>query len=168
MPGVSHAVCDGYAGGEALATCSLQFLKHQLLRLTDRGWTLWVDIEPEFFLLRQDATGRWLKADGQDQYDKSSYDLKSIHRNKDFLGEMWQSPIELGFDLQQIDHEDACGQYEINYRFDEALAAADRYMLFEMTAHIVAQKYDMTFSGMPKPICQCAGQRFALSFESDQ
>jgi glutamine synthetase len=169
LPGVAHAVCDGYAGGTPLATCSRQLLKHQLQRLTDRGWTLWVGIEPEFFLLRQDATGRWVKADEQDHFDKPSYDLKSIHRNKEFLEDIRQCLTALGFDLQQIDHEDACGQYEINYKFDEALAAADRYMLFKMTAHAVAQKYGMTFSCMPKPFAHSPGSglHFHLSMTDE-
>ena len=46
MPGVAHAVCDGFAGGEGLETCSRQLLKSQLARLTEQGWTLWVGIEP--------------------------------------------------------------------------------------------------------------------------
>ena len=170
MPGVAHAVCDGYAGGEALATCSRQLLKHQLQRLTDRGWTLWVGIEPEFFLLRQDEHGHWQGADGFDQLDKPSYDLKSIHRNRGFLEDMRQSLTELGFDLQQMDHEDACGQYEINYRFDKALAAADRYMLFKMTAHAVAEKHGMLFSCMPKPFAHAPGSglHFHLSLTDAQ
>jgi glutamine synthetase len=70
---------------------------------------------------------------------------------------MRQSLIELGFDLQQIDHEDAGDQYEINYRFDDALAAADRFMLFKLTAHAVAEKHGMTFSCMPKPFAHAPG-----------
>ena len=58
MPGVAHAVCDGYAGGKPLDTCSRQLLQKQVQRIQDRGWTLWVGIEPEFFLLRQSAQGR--------------------------------------------------------------------------------------------------------------
>ena len=157
MPGVAHAVCDGYAGGKALDTCSRQLLKHQLLRLKERGWTLWVGIEPEFFLLKKDESGRWQNADGQDQLDKPSYDLKSIHRNQAFLEDMRQTLTALGFDLQQIDHEDACGQYEINYRFDEALAAADRFMLFKLTAFAVAEKHGLVFSCMPKPFAHAPG-----------
>jgi glutamine synthetase len=170
MPGVAHAVCDGFAGGEALATCSRQLLKHQLQRVKDRGWTLWVGIEPEFFLLRQDEQGRWQGADCLDQLDKPSYDLKSIHRNRGFLEDMRQSLTELGFDLQQMDHEDACGQYEINYRFDEALAAADRYMLFKMTAHALAEKHGMVFSCMPKPFATAPGSglHFHLSVTDAQ
>ena len=110
MPGVAHAVCDGFAGGQALETCSRQLLKHQLQRLKDRGWTLWVGIEPEFFLLRQDSQGIWQGADGRDHLDKPSYDLKSIFRNREFLDDMRESLTQLGFELQQIDHEDARGQ----------------------------------------------------------
>ncbi len=170
MPGVAHAVCDGYAGGEALTTCSRQLLKHQLERLQERGWTLWVGIEPEFFLLRQDEKGHWLAADGQDRLDKPSYDLKAIHRNRGFLEDMRLALTELGFDLQQMDHEDACGQYEINYRFDAALAAADRYMLFKLTAHAVAEKHGMTFSCMPKPFANAPGSglHFHLSVTDAQ
>lgn len=170
MPGVAHAVCDGYAGGQALDTCSRQLLKRQVERLAAHGWKLWVGIEPEFFLLRKNAQGQWLGADAQDQLDKPSYDLKAIHRNQEFLEDMRQSLTALGFDLQQIDHEDACGQYEINYRFDDALAAADRFMLFKMTAHAIAEKHGAVFSCMPKPFAKAPGSglHFHLSVTNAQ
>jgi glutamine synthetase len=157
MPGVAHAVCDGFAGGEALATCSRQMLKSVLQKIKSRGWTLWVGIEPEFFLLKKRHGGRWQVADAEDQLDKPSYDLKAIHRNGAFIDEMRSTLTQLGFELQQIDHEDACGQYEINYKFDDALAAADRYMLFKMTAHVIAEKHGMVFSCMPKPVASAPG-----------
>jgi glutamine synthetase len=157
MPGLAHAVCDGYAAGEALSTCSRQMLKSVLQRIQDRGWTLWVGIEPEFFLLNKGQGGHWQVADAADQLDKPSYDLKAIHRNAAFIDEMRVTLTALGFELQQIDHEDACGQYEINYKFDDALAAADRYMLFKMTAHVVAEKHGMVFSCMPKPVATAPG-----------
>ena len=114
MPGVAHAVCDGFAGGQPLATCSRQVLKAATDALARRGWTMWVGIEPEFFLLRQDAAGHWTLADAQDALDKPSYDLKAIYRNYAFLDDMRVALGALGFRLQQMDHEDACGQYEIN------------------------------------------------------
>lgn len=170
MPGVAHAVCDGYAGGEPLETCSRQLLQQQLRRLQAKGWTFWVGIEPEFFLLRRDEQGRWRVADAQDQLGKPSYDLKAIHRNRAFLDDMRETLSELGFVLQQIDHEDAIGQYEINYRFDDALAAADRYMLFKMTAHAIAERHGLTYSGMPKPLAHAPGSglHFHLSITDAQ
>ncbi|BDT72144.1 glutamate--methylamine ligase [Comamonadaceae bacterium OS-4] len=156
MPGVAHAVCDGYAGGLPLETCSRQLLLKALERLSSRGWTMWVGIEPEFFLLHK-RNGRWVIADDGDHLSKPSYDLKSIHRNVAYLDDMRQTLVSLGFDLQQIDHEDATGQYEVNYRFDDALAAADRFMLFKIAAHAVAERHGMVFSGMPKPLAHAPG-----------
>ncbi len=157
MPGVVHAVADGFAGGEALETCSRQLLQAALVRVQERGWTLWVGIEPEFFLLRQGTDGAWHVGDAADQLDKPSYDLKSILRNQSFLDDMRSNLAALGFELQQIDHEDACGQYEINYKFDDALASADRYLLFKLTAHAIAQKHGMVFSAMAKPLAHAPG-----------
>ena len=172
MPGVAHAVCDGFAAGQPLQTCSRQVLKAALARLDARGWTLWVGIEPEFFLLRpvdSDST-QWLPADVQDRLDKPSYDLRAILRNQGFLDGMRSTLQALGFDLQQIDHEDACGQYEINYRFDHALAAADRFMLFKQAAHAVAAQHGAVFSCMPKPFpgAPGSGLHFHLSITDAQ
>jgi glutamine synthetase len=170
MPGVAHAVCDGFAGGEPLATCSRQVLKRQLQRVAQRGWTLWVGIEPEFFVFKRDALGQLVAADAQDKLDKPSYDLKAIQRNQAFLASMRETLLALDFDLLQIDHEDAWGQYEINYRFDDALAAADRYMLFKLATHAVAQQHGLVFSAMPKPFAQAPGSglHFHLSLTDAQ
>ena len=157
MPGVAHAVCDGFAGGAPLDTCSRQMLKSVLQSLDARGWKLWVGIEPEFFLLNKGPGGQWQVADGQDRLDKPSYDLKAIHRNAAYLDDMRSTLTQLGFALQQIDHEDACGQYEINYAFDHALAAADSFMLFKLAAHAVAERHGMVFSCMPKPLAHAPG-----------
>ncbi|MBU3737709.1 MAG: type III glutamate--ammonia ligase [Rhodoferax sp.] len=151
MPGFAHAVCDGYAGGEPLSTCSRQLLKTQRARLDERGWTLSVGIEPEFFLLSRSPQGGWQPADSLDRLEKPSYDLKSLNRQAAFLGAFRQALAALGFDWEQIDHEDACGQFEVNYRHDEALAAADRYVLFKMVAHTLAEREGLVFSCMPKP-----------------
>ncbi len=169
-PGVAHAVCDGYAGGQPLDTCSRQLLKRQLHILAERGWTLWVGIEPEFFLLGRDDAGRWAAHDRQDRLSKPSYDIKSMLRNQGFLEDMRRTLVALGFDLQQIDHEDANGQYEINYRFDDALMAADRYMLFKVAAHAVAGQHGMAFSCMPKPFADTPGSglHFHLSITDAQ
>jgi glutamine synthetase len=103
MPGVAHAVCDGFAGGEPLETCSRQLLQKAIQKLKERGWTLWVGIEPEYFLLNK-RDGLWQVADLQDGLDKPSYDLKSIHRNAAYLDDMRQTLTSLGFELQQMDH----------------------------------------------------------------
>lgn len=167
MPGVAHAVCNGFASGQPLQTCSRQVLKKQTDALAERGLTLWVGVEPEFFLLKKGQDGRWAVADGQDDLSKPSYDLRAIYRHQDYLEDMRVTLTALGFELEQMDHEDANGQYEINYRFDDALAAADRYMLFKLAAHAVAQRHGLTFSTMPKPLANAPGSglHFHLSLQ---
>ncbi len=170
MPGVAHAVCDGYAGGEPLDTCSRQVLKHQVARLAERGLTLWVGIEPEFFLLKKVADGSWRVGDEGDTLAKPSYDLRAMHRNQALLEDFRSTLTQLGFALEQIDHEDATGQYEINYRHDDALAAADRFQLFKLAAHAVAERHGLTFSCMPKPLAHAPGSglHFHLSLTDGQ
>ena len=169
MPGVAHAVCDGFAGGQPLATCSRQLLKRQVEALKQQGLTLWVGVEPEYFLLKKSPDGQWGVADRDDQFSKPSYDLKAIYRNRVYLEDMRSTLTALGFELEQIDHEDANGQYEVNYRFDHALAAADRFMLFKLTAHAVAEQHGFTFSCMPKPIANAPGSglHFHLSLRNE-
>ena len=167
MPGVAHAVCNGFAAGQPLQTCSRQVLKKQTDTLAERGLTLWVGVEPEFFLLKKGQDGRWAVADRQDDLSKPSYDLRAIYRHQDYLEDMRSTLTALGFELEQMDHEDANGQYEINYRFDDALAAADRYMLFKLAAYAVAEKHGLTFSTMPKPFANAPGSglHFHLSLQ---
>jgi glutamine synthetase len=170
MPGVAHAVCDGFAGNEPLDTCSRQTLKRQVARLAERGWILNVGVEPEFFVFARDETGHLRQADASDKLDKPSYDFKSIYKQRDFLDDLRRQLLELGFDVLQIDHEDAWGQYELNYRFHDALEAADRYMLFKMTAHAVAAKHGLVFSAMPKPYAGSPGSglHFHISLSDAQ
>lgn len=171
MPGVAHAVCDGFADGQPLETCSRQLLRRQVRALSERGWQLHVGVEPEFFLLRkQDGAPAWTVHDGKDRLAKPSYDIRAIQRCHGFLEGM-RSTLELmEFDLQQIDHEDANGQYEINYRHDHALAAADRFMLFKMAANALAEQHGMVFSCMPKPWRDAPGSglHFHLSITDAQ
>lgn len=158
LPGVAHGVCDGFAGGEPLDTCSRQVLVRQMARFAARGWTVWVGIEPEFFLLRQQERGaRWQPADMRDDLAKPSYDLAAIDRRFHLLDELRQHLVALGFGVQQIDHEDANGQFEINYDHDTALMAADRYQLFKLVATAVAERHGLQFSTMPKPYADQPG-----------
>ena len=170
MPGVAHAVCDGFAGGEPLDTCPRQVLKRQVARLAERGLTLWVGTEPEFFLLKKAADGRWQVGDALDTLAKPSYDLKAMHRNQALLEDFRATLVALGFALEQMDHEDATGQYEINYRHADALAAADRYQLFKLAAHAVAERHGLVFSCMPKPLAGAPGSglHFHLSLTDAQ
>lgn len=169
-PGVAHGVCEGWAGDAPLDTCPRQLLKRQTDGLAERGWRLCVGVEPEFFVFARDAQGRLVPADAHDKLAKPSYDLKALMRQRAFLDDLCQRLGALGFALEQTDHEDACGQFEINYAHDHALAAADRYQLFKLTAHATAEAHGLVFSCMPKPFADQPGSglHFHLSLTNAQ
>lgn len=171
MPGYARVVLDGFVAGQPFVACPRQVLKRQVARLAERGWKLNVGIEPEFFLFRRDPDGRPLPIalDPSDTLDKPSYDYQTLSRGRPFLDRLIPMLTELGFGLEQVDHEDANGQFEINYRHDHALAAADRLMLFKMAAHGVADSLGLVFSLMPKPFADQPGSglHFHLSLEDE-
>ncbi|MGD9832789.1 MAG: type III glutamate--ammonia ligase [Piscinibacter sp.] len=156
MPGYARLACDGFVAGEPFDACPRQVLRRQVARLTERGWTLQTGIEPEFFLLRRGERGL-VPADDHDRLDKPSYDLKSLPRNAGFLHELVQSLTACGLQVFQIDHEDAHGQYEVNFLHDDALASADHLMLFKLAAQALAERHGMVFSMMPKPFANQPG-----------
>ena len=155
-PGVARIVGDGFVAGEAFDACPRQVLKRAVARLAEQHWTLHVGIEPEFFLLKE-ADGRWLPADATDRLCKPSYDLKSLSRQMPFLRELHEALEACGLDVLQLDHEDAHGQYEVNFAFADALATADHLMLFKLAAQAIAERHGLVFSMMPKPFANQPG-----------
>lgn len=155
-PGVARIVGDGFVGGRPFDACPRQALRRARARLAERGWRLECGIEPEFFLLRRDGD-RWLPADDADRLDKPSYDLKSLPRQAGFLHALREALEACGTTVLQTDHEDAWGQYEINFAHAEALASADRLMLFKLAAHALAEARGMVLSMMPKPFADQPG-----------
>ncbi|MCX9156427.1 type III glutamate--ammonia ligase [Niveibacterium sp. 24ML] len=169
LPGHARIVCDGYVGGEPFDLCPRQILRRQVERLAARGWTLNAGLEPEFFLLQRNADGSVRPADAHDHLEKPSYDYKSLTRQQAFLGALTDALQACGLDVFQIDHEDASGQYELNYHYSDALTAADRFMLFKMAAHSIAESLGMVFSMMPKPFANMPGSglHFHLSIADE-
>ena len=151
LPGVARLVGDGFVDGQAFEACPRQVLHRALARLKAAGLTMQLGIEPEFFLLKRDASGRIVPADDADRLAKPSYDLASLQRPIALLYELQHTLRACGFEVQQIDHEDAHGQYELNWRHADALTSCDRLMLFKLAAQTLAERHGMLFSMMPKP-----------------
>lgn len=156
MPGYARLACDGFVAGQPFDGCPRQVLRRQVARLAERGWSLQTGIEPEFFLLRRGDKGL-VPFDDHDRLDKPSYDLKSLPRQAGFLHELVQSLAACGLQVFQVDHEDAHGQYEVNFLHADALASADHLMLFKLAAQALAERHDAVFSMMPKPFANQPG-----------
>ncbi len=157
MPGIARVACDGFVDGLPFDGCPRQVLRRATARLAARGWTLQAGIEPEFFLLKRDPAGGWVPFDDQDRLDKPSYDLRSLPRQHRFLHALREALEAAGLHVQQTDHEDAHGQYEVNFAHADALASADNVTLFKLAAHTLAEREGAVFSMMPKPFADQPG-----------
>ncbi len=156
-PGFARIACDGHVHGKPYAFCSRVALKAQIDKLAARGMTMYTGIEPEFMLLRRRADGGIEPFDGTDLLDKPCYDYKGLARAAPFLEKLSQSLRDVGIDVYQIDHEDANGQFEVNFTYADALRSADSFTFFKMAASEIARSMDMVFTLMPKPFSDRTG-----------
>jgi glutamine synthetase len=157
MPGFARMACDGYVNGKPYAYCSRVAAKRQLDKLTARGYTLYTGIEPEFMLLKKDGNGSLQPFDDTDGLDKPCYDYKGLARAGGVLDDLTKYLRAVGIDVYQIDHEDANGQFEINFTYADALKTADNLIYFKMAASEVARAHGAIATFMPKPFSNRTG-----------
>ena len=157
MPGFARMACDGYVRGAPYPYCSRVAAKRQLARLAARGFTMFTGIEPEFMLLKRGADGSLGLVDPTDQLDKPCYDYKGLARSSAIVDDLSRHMRSVGIDVYQIDHEDANGQFEINYTYADALKSADHYIFFKMAASEVARAHGAIATFMPKPFANRPG-----------
>ena len=156
MPGFARIACDGHVRGEPYGYCSRVALKRQLQRLADRGYTLYTGIEPEFMLLKRTERGL-APFDATDGADKPCYDYKGLARVSPILDDLTRHLRSVGIDVYQIDHEDANGQFEINFTYADGLKSADHLTFFKMAASEVAKAHGAIATFMPKPFSNRTG-----------
>jgi glutamine synthetase len=150
MPGFARIACDGYVKGKPYAYCSRVVLRQALARLAQRGLTMYTGIEPEFMLLRRDAGGELVPSDPSDLLDKPCYDYKGLARTTAFLDRLTRDLRSVGLDVYQIDHEDANGQFEVNFTYADAQTTADRLVFLKMAVSEIAHDMGMIGTFMPK------------------
>jgi glutamine synthetase len=157
MPGYARMVCIGHVHGKPYAFDARHILMQQMQKLKDRGWTMYTGMEPEFMLLRRNADGSVTVFDDSDTLEKPCYDFKGLSRSAVFLERLYDALVAVGIDPYQIDHEDANGQFEVNYTYSDCLTSADRYVFFKMAASEIANQLGMVCTFMPKPFANRTG-----------
>lgn len=123
-----------------------------LKKLVDRaaglGLRVKTGVEPEFFLISPDASKI---SDEFDTAEKPCYDQQALMRRYDVIAEICDSMLELGWKPYQNDHEDANGQFEMNWEYDDALKTADKHSFFKFMVKSIAEKHGLRATFMPKP-----------------
>jgi glutamine synthetase len=158
-PGLARFAADLYVDSRPHPYCPRVNLKRVLGELRGLGYVFNVGIEPEHFLVSRTADGSLTPWDPArvDNLAKPCYDFKGLAQACDYLRDMNDALRRLGWGVYQSDHEDANGQYEINYRYADALVTADRFIFFKMLAGETARKYGAIATFMAKPFADRTG-----------
>ena len=145
---------DCVMDGNLVKQAPRNVLQTAIKRAAKSNFRVKTGIEAEFFLLLPDGSEI---SDPYDNAEKPCYDQQALMRRYDVIAEICDYLLELGWGPYQNDHEDANGQFEMNFEFDDALKTADKHSFFKFMVKSVAEKHGLRATFMPKPIQRLTG-----------
>jgi len=153
-PEVGWLAADPYMDGKLVEQAPRNTLKRMLKKAEEAGYTVKTGVECEYFLVSPDGEAL---SDPADTQSKPCYDQAALMRRYDVVSEICDCMLELGWGPYQNDHEDANGQFEMNWNFAEALTTADRMTFFKYMVKSIAEKHGLRATFMPKPFAHLTG-----------
>ena len=151
---VGWLASDLWMNGKPVEASPRIMLKNQIKKLQKKGLTMKSGVECEYFLISPDGNSI---ADPKDTQSKPCYDQSALMRRYDLIKEICDSMIELGWKPYQNDHEDANGQFEMNWDYSDSLITADRHVFFKFMVKSLAEKHGLRATFMPKPFHNLTG-----------
>ena len=133
---------------------SLTPLRSNVEGAAKKGYLMKTGVEAEYFILDPDGAAI---SDPQDTQAKPCYDQASLMRRFDVVSEICDSMEALGWGPYQNDHEDANGQFEMNWTYSDALTSADQHVFFKYMVKTIAEKHGLRATFMPKPFANLTG-----------
>lgn len=166
LPNTARFASNLYVDNQPHPFCARTNLQRVLQEAKSQGYVFNVGMEPEHFLVSRgdDGTIRPWDPAGVDSQAKPCYDYRAMSPAMGYLQELTTSLNQLGWGVYQVDHEDANGQYEVNFAYDNALVTADRVTFFRMLATEVAKKHGAIVTHMPKPFSDRTGSGLHVHF----
>jgi len=151
---VARMICDIYnPDGTPFIGCPRYALKRVLEEAAEMGYVMNVGPELEFFLFNTKEGKPTLET-----HDNAGYfDLAPVDLGENARRDIVLNLQKLGFEIEASHHEVAPGQHEIDFKYDEALATADKIMTFKLVVRIIAQRHGLHATFMPKPIAGING-----------
>ena len=143
--------------GAAFEACSRNILNRVRTRAAEMGYGMYLGTEIEFFVFREPETDGLLTVSGKPHLDKPAYDVSRLLDNFHWIGDLVEAMNGLGWDVYSFDHEDAIGQFEIDFAYADALTMADRFVFFRRLADEMARRHGYFASFMPKPMMNYSG-----------
>ena len=154
QPETAWLAADLWLGGKPVAASPRVALKRQLASAEKQGYRVKTGVECEFFLTTADGQAL---SDERDTQAKPCYDQQALMRRYPVISEICDAMLKLGYNPYQNDHEDANGQFEMNWDYADALQTADRHVFFKFMARTIAEKHGYRATFMPKPFAGLTG-----------
>ena len=151
---VGWLASDLWMNGKPVEASPRVMLKKQIKELSKKNFTMKSGVECEYFLISQDGKSI---ADLRDTQSKPCYDQSALMRRYDLIKEICDSMIEMGWGPYQNDHEDANGQFEMNWDYSDCLVTADRHAFFKFMVKTLSEKHGLRATFMPKPFENLTG-----------
>ena len=151
---VGWLASDLWMGGKPVSASPRVMLNNQIKNLSRKSLEMKSGVECEYFLISPDGSGI---ADTRDTQSKPCYDQSALMRRYDLIKEICDSMIELGWGPYQNDHEDANGQFEMNWDYSDCLVTADRHAFFKFMVKTLSEKHGLRATFMPKPFENLTG-----------
>jgi glutamate---methylamine ligase len=153
-PEVGWLAADPWMNGKPVEQAPRNLLKKMKAKAAVSGLQLKSGVECEFFLISPDGAS---VKDSADRQAKPCYDQSALMRRYDVISEICDGMLKLGWNPYQNDHEDANGQFEMNWDYGDALVTADRHAFFKYMVKSIAEKHEMRATFMPKPFSHLTG-----------
>jgi glutamine synthetase len=147
-PEVAWVAATATMEGALVDQAPRNVLRRLIAEAAKEGLRVKTGVEPEFFLLSADGKE---VSDPHDTAVKPCYDQQALMRRYDVIAEICDYMLELGWEAYQNDHEDATGQFEMNWKYDDVLRTADKHSFFKFMVRSIAEKYGLRATFMPKP-----------------
>ncbi len=151
---VGWLASDLWMNGKPVKASPRIMLKDQIAKLNLLNLKMKSGVECEYFLISEDGERI---ADARDIQSKPCYDQSALMRRYELIKEICDSMIELGWNPYQNDHEDANGQFEMNWDYSDCLVTADRQTFFKFMVKSLAEKHGLRATFMPKPFSNLTG-----------
>ena len=151
---VGWLASDLWMNGKPVEASPRVMLKKQIKKLKNQNLTMKSGVECEYFLISPDGNSI---ADPRDTQSKPCYDQSALMRRYDLIKEICDCMIEMGWNPYQNDHEDANGQFEMNWDYADCLITADRHTFFKYMVKTIAEKHGLRATFMPKPFENLTG-----------
>ena len=149
-----------YPDGRDFECDSRQILINAINTAKEKGLTFFFGAEQEFYLFKLDENGNKTTI----TYDKAGYmDIAPDDKGENIRREICLTLEQMGILPESSHHEAGPGQNEIDFRYSDALSAADNVITFQSIVRTTAFKNGLYASFAPKPLKDQPGNGFHVN-----